>query len=440
MPQGCPPSHQDQEWHDKSWRGWRDYSGQVWPDNSWQQDLEWRDNSWQGGRDNSWQGWRHNSWQAWRHNSWQGWRDNSGTGWQGNSWDPQSRTTLGGRNGAGNATAVVDNPGWDQWPVTVADNATTAQIALFANAPVAGVGHGAAVTGVGNGAVLDRAAVVGAGSSTDGAADGAAVAPQAVPQSIPNVFAHQPIWLLMGADGAAVAGAGNAGGTAGPIFDLEYFRNRPFLTRGTWTDTYKQHNVALKYFRDSAEKEGLDVVNFSNTDPDPVAQIVHEKGMSYHFVGEPRIPWRWQEMVAQMTDDSMRSAVQGLGGPTGRSRGIVSCRLQRFDRYDHKRHYAERHPEQGKGKHATQSKPPPRAKEKMLVTWDFVLVCDDGTWVCLHPNFKDPKIACYTGEGVQDHEIPNTGKGGSSGKGTYQYFKKKHYPKTLTFDQQKCPS
>ena len=78
------------------------------------------------------------------------------------------------------------------------------------------------------------------------------------------------------------------------------------MTRGTWTDTYKQHNVALKYFRDSAEKEGLDAVNFSNTDPDPVAQIVHEKGMSYHFVGEPRIPWRWQEMVAQMTDDSMR--------------------------------------------------------------------------------------------------------------------------------------
>ena len=83
-----------------------------------------------------------------------------------------------------------------------------------------------------------------------------------------------------------------------------------------------------------------------------------------------------------------------------------------------------------------QSVPPPRAKE-MLVTWDFVLVCDDGTWVCLHPNFKDPKIACYTGEGVQDHEIPNTGKGGSSGKGTNKDFKNKHIQATLKFDPKK---
>ena len=48
--------------------------------------------------------------------------------------------------------------------------------------------------------------------------------------------------------------------------------------------------------------------------------------------------------------------------------------------------------------------------------------------------------ACYTGEAVQDHEIPNTGKGGSSGPRAYNYFKNKHYPKTLTFDEQKRPS
>ena len=150
-------------------------------------------------------------------------------------------------------------------------------------------------------------------------------------------------------------------------------------------------------------------------------------------------------MVAQMTDHSMRQVLSGLGGPTGRSRGIVSCRLQRFDRYDHKRHYAERHPEQGKGKHATQPKPKPKPKPqswdlgKMMVTWDFALVCDDGTQVCLHPNFKDPKIACYTGEGVQDHEIPNTGKGGSSGKGTNKDFKNKHIQATLKFDPKKRP-
>ena len=148
-------------------------------------------------------------------------------------------------------------------------------------------------------------------------------------------------------------------------------------------------------------------------------------------------------MVAQMTDDSMRLAVQGLGGQTGRSRGIVSCRLQRFLRYDHQRNFAERHPElgnpRGKGKHATQSMPPPRAKE-LLVTWDFVLVCDDGTQVCLHPNFSNHKIQALRGEGAQDHDLPKTGLGGTSGPRTYTYFKNKHYPWTLKFDKKKCPS
>ena len=322
---------------------------------------------------------------------------------------------------------------WDQWPAPDWSDWTQGQ----ATAAVAGAGNAAAVAGAGNAAAGNAAAVAGASNAAAfaGVGNGAGV---------PGV-----------GDGAAVAGAASSTESsterfteslsADRNFDLEYFRRESeILTRaGTWTDTYKQHNVALKYFRDSAEKEGLDVVNFSNTDPDPVAQIVHDRGMSYHFVGEPRIPWRWQEMVAQMTDDSMRLAVQGLGGQTGRSRGIVSCRLQRFLRYDQKRNFAERHPElgnpRGKGKHATQSMPPPRAKE-LLVTWDFVLVCDDGTQVCLHPNLGNPKIACYTGEGVQDHEIPNTGKGGSSGKGTYKYFKNKHIQATLKFDPKKRPS
>ena len=183
-------------------------------------------------------------------------------------------------------------------------------------------------------------------------------------------------------------------------------------------------------------------MNFSNACPAPVAQIVHDPGMRYHFEGEAKIPWRWQEMVAQMTDHSMLLVLSGLGGPTAGCRGIVSCRLQRFLRYDQKRNFAERHPElenpRGKGKHATQSMPPPRAKE-LLVTWDFVLVCDDGTQVCLHPNFSNTKIACYTGEGVLDHELPNTGKGGSSGKGTNKDFKNKHIQATLKFDPKKRP-
>ena len=72
-----------------------------------------------------------------------------------------------------------------------------------------------------------------------------------------------------------------------------------------------------------------------------------------------------QEMVAQLNEPSMRDVVQGLQDPPNpRSRGLVSCRLQQTDGYDHKRHYADRS----------------RGSE-MLKIWYFVLTCEDGTQV-----------------------------------------------------------
>ena len=74
----------------------------------------------------------------------------------------------------------------------------------------------------------------------------------------------------------------------------------------------------------------------------PVAEIVHDKGVLFHFEGEPKIPWRWQEMVAQLDDESMRFVVEGLdtGDKQNRSRGLVQCSIQETDRYDHQRHNA----------------------------------------------------------------------------------------------------
>ena len=69
-------------------------------------------------------------------------------------------------------------------------------------------------------------------------------------------------------------------------------------------------------------------------------------------------------MVAQMNDESMRQVVYGLGCKTQcRSRGIVSCRVQKTDRYDHKTSHKNGTAVAEKG-----------AMEK---TWDFVLVEDD---------------------------------------------------------------
>ena len=121
-------------------------------------------------------------------------------------------------------------------------------------------------------------------------------------------------------------------------------------------------------------------------------------------------------MVAQMDEHSMRMLVQGLDD-AGRSRGLVSCRLQKTDRYDHKRHHAA-----GTG-----------AGGEMLFVWDFVLVCEDGTQVFIHPNYSNTKIEFYRGVPEQDHEIPRSGLGGTSGPGTFKHFKNKHIQATLRF-------
>ena len=122
-------------------------------------------------------------------------------------------------------------------------------------------------------------------------------------------------------------------------------------------------------------------------------------------------------MVAQVDERSMQMVVQGLDDAS-RSRGLVSCRLQKTDRYDHKRH------------HAAEAELGPQ----MLFVWDFVLVCSDGAQVFLHPNYRNTKIECYTAEPEQDHEFPLSGLGGTSGPGTFKYFKNKKVEAILRFD------
>ena len=76
-------------------------------------------------------------------------------------------------------------------------------------------------------------------------------------------------------------------------------------------NTYKQHNIALKYVRDDLEARGCSYVLFSNYIPFLVPQFVHDRGPDYHFVGTPIFLWKWQEMVAQMDDRSQEVVVQG---------------------------------------------------------------------------------------------------------------------------------
>ena len=193
------------------------------------------------------------------------------------------------------------------------------------------------------------------------------------------------------------------------VFHLDYFRSLEC------TCHWKDHNVALKWFRDSGEENGLDQVGFSNWGPAAqVPQILHPKGMQYHFDTDGQWKnWQWQEMVAQMDDQSMRMVVQG---PDNRSRGLTSCRLQQTEKYDHKRHHAL------------------GPDCKMLKVWDFILMRDDGSCVSLHPNFSSTRFAAKFSEPDVDHEIPRAGRGRSEGPGTYKYYTNKQVDATLRFD------
>jgi len=202
------------------------------------------------------------------------------------------------------------------------------------------------------------------------------------------------------------------------LFDLAYFQKL-----WEYTSTYKQHNIALKWFRDSSEREGLSERMFSNTAVAEVPQIEHPKGMDYHFDESIKHPWRWQEMVAQLDADSMRVVVEGSGGAANRSRGLTRCMIQQSDVYDHKRHFA--------------AKKRNEQEQRDFKVWNFVLERDDGTMVALHPNFSDTKVSCQFGGWRSDHELPRTGRGGTSGRGTYKHFRNKHEDATLRFDAQK---
>ena len=89
---------------------------------------------------------------------------------------------------------------------------------------------------------------------------------------------------------------------------------------------------------------------FSNTDSHSVAEIVHDAGgPGYHFnEGGVATQWRWQEMVAHLDEKSMQMVLQGLPSDDillanwadAGGGHIVSCRIQRYEKYDVKRQAA----------------------------------------------------------------------------------------------------
>ena len=209
-----------------------------------------------------------------------------------------------------------------------------------------------------------------------------------------------------------------------PPFDLAYFQRF-----GPFTGGYKQHNIALKWFRLFAERRTHNFIQFDNHRPVNVPVCEHPKGMAYSFDETRTNMWTWQEMVAQLDEESMKRVVEGPNAAVaegsnaavaeGLPKHIVACGIVKTDRYDHKRNFAL------------------KDWHTVYHIWDFVFFRSDGSQIGIHPEYSKTKFASYEGEARSDHELPRGGKGGSSGPGTYNYFKKKGIDQYLRFDAKK---
>jgi hypothetical protein len=216
------------------------------------------------------------------------------------------------------------------------------------------------------------------------------------------------------------------------MLGIDYFFNFSAFTAG-----YKQHSAALKWFREFTEGAQLDpweaapILFEIKESPLTINQIVHPKGMNYHFDPRVKCKWMWQEMIAQMDEASIEFVVEG---PEHMARGLIGCAFQRRpNSYDHKR------------MHANKSLPAVAGwdyagYDGKLPIWDFVLMRDDGTAIRLRPQWSTTAVETYDVAGhCQPVAPPGKGLGKSDGPGTYKHYKTLGNKKTLKFDAAKRP-
>ena len=182
-------------------------------------------------------------------------------------------------------------------------------------------------------------------------------------------------------------------------FDLEYFRAL-FPPDRCW----RQHNVALQWHRSVGEELDAGARNpmcvwFSNIAPDPVQRMIMPYGAEFLFedTKAPGVDWKWQYMVAHMNDDSKMWLLRGLDGES-RSRRLVSCRLQKTEIRDAFRHDAalqQQREADELGYPVVVEQGPPHV-EGCWKVWNFVVVCEDGVEIHVHPAWSENRISCFT--------------------------------------------
>ncbi len=104
---------------------------------------------------------------------------------------------------------------------------------------------------------------------------------------------------------------------------------------------WSRHNLALKNIRQWVWDGDLPAVaDFSNHIEFFLYQLVEKPGPDIEFdLTKDQVPWRWQEMIAQLDADSVEFDVNGPGGTSG---GVVGCSFCRaHNSYDHKMSYLQ---------------------------------------------------------------------------------------------------
>ena len=206
------------------------------------------------------------------------------------------------------------------------------------------------------------------------------------------------------------------------VIPYEVFRNC-----SQFSGNYRQHNAALKFWREELEHRsnplGHRTLLFPNDTRVRIGTVVWGKGQDWSFDRTKVTWWSWREMVAQLDEKSMQIVVQGKDG---RSCGLISCMVApRPSSYDHKRHKKLR----------DEGKP---LNDMPLPVWDFVIKREDGTGLRLHPQRSTVKVETFEIEGPEEAvEAPPQGKGGSWGRGTFKYYKNVQTQEMLRFDPSK---
>jgi len=202
---------------------------------------------------------------------------------------------------------------------------------------------------------------------------------------------------------------------------------------GFWECTKSRYNVALKYFRETAQNkfEGRDMD--LPISPIAVPQLLRAaKGPQFTIDHDgPRHAFVWLEMIAHLSN-TLRGEQTQTDMALVVGAGIVSCVFKKDPMmYDHKCYQIV----------SEEKKREMKANGTVETTWDFVFRRVDGSECALHPDYTRNLITYREVRGPGGEQlrttaplVPKAGPGKSDGPGTFQRMIRQTEDKRLQWD------